>query len=188
MRMNAYIVSDGEYETDTLLRLDALVKRVLTEKGFAIAEKRLRPAELAWCRGCFGCWVKTPGECVIRDAMADINRANVQNDVMVYLTPIVFGQYSANIKSALDRWIPNALPFLVAHPNGGTTHPPRYAANAQYIMLGYGDGLTAEDKRLFSQITVKHRANGTVLIYEGDDERTEQELGAVHLQKVSRFL
>ncbi len=186
--MKAYILSDGEYETQTLHRLYALVKRVLEQKGFSVTEKQLQKNELAFCKGCFGCWIKTPGECVIKDAMAGINRETMASDVVIYLIPIVFGQFSANIKSALDRWIPNVLPFFIQTKTGATMHPARYERNPQYVMLGYGDALTAEDKRLFSDITTKHRENGTVLIYEGDDAATGRALEALTLQRMGDVL
>ena len=180
--MKAYILSDSEFDTERFKKLDALVKRCLLKKGFEITEKRLASGELDYCMGCFGCWVKTPGECVIRDSMADINRTAMANDVVIYLVPVVFGQYSANMKNALDRWIPNILPFFITKPNGDTMHPARYAKNPQYVMIGYGDDLAEEDVRLFQDITLKHRDNGTVLIYE-DDGEMEQALLTADLQR-----
>lgn len=181
--MKAYILSDGEYATNQLETLDALVKRVLEKQGFAITEKRLQPMELDYCMGCFGCWIKTPGECVIRDSMTDINRGTMQSDVAIYLVPVVFGQYSANMKKALDRWIPNILPFFEVRKNGDTIHPARYEKNPRFIMIGYGEELTAEDRDLFEKITTKHRENGVVLFYDGDDEMMEQALGMLKLEK-----
>lgn len=181
--MKAYLLSDGEYATGQLAKLDAAVKRCLTQKGFSIAEKRLEPEELGYCMGCFGCWTKTPGECVIKDSMAEINRASVAGDVTVYLCPIVFGQASANMKCALDRWLPNLLPFFITRPDGSTMHPARYAQNPRVVMIGYGEGLTPEDTALFRDITVKNRENGIVLIYEGDDAALEAALLAADLRK-----
>ncbi len=181
--MNAYILSDGEYATPQLERLSALVKRVLEPRGFTVTEKQLLPMELDYCRGCFGCWIQTPGECVIKDSMADINRGMMQSDVAIYLVPVVFGQYSANMKNALDRWIPNILPFFKVRKNGDTIHPARYERNPQFIMIGYGEGLTADDKDLFAKITIAHRENGIVVFYEGDDAATEKVLHGLHLTK-----
>jgi multimeric flavodoxin WrbA len=181
--MKAYILSDGEFETEELLKLDALVKRFLSEKGFAITEKRLAKEELDYCRGCFGCWIKTPGECVMKDSMTEINRGTMASDVAIYLVPVVFGQYSANMKNALDRWIPNLLPFFNVRKNGDTIHPKRYEENPQFVMIGYGDGLTQEDRELFQNITTKHRDNGEVLIYDGDDAKMERDLAGVRLQR-----
>lgn len=181
--MKAFLLSDGEFDTKQFQSLHALVERVLADKGFSLTEKRLRPRELKCCMGCFGCWVKTPGECVIKDAMADINRETVQSDVVIYLVPVVFGQYSANMKNAIDRWIPNILPFFRTKPNGDTTHPARYASNPQYVMIGYADDLTEADKQLFWDITNGHRENGEVLFYEDDDDAMAAALAAIDMQK-----
>ncbi len=180
--MKAYILSDGEFATERLRQLEAAVKRCLKQKGFTITEKRLEEEELKYCVGCFGCWVKTPGQCVRKDSMEEINRTAMNSDVLVYLVPLVFGQFSANMKSTLDRWIPNILPFFVVRPDGSTMHPARYAKNPRIVMIAYGDGLTAEDAGLFRDITTKHRRNGAVLIYGDDDEKLTRELLAVDLK------
>ena len=167
---------------------DAAVERCLTQKGFAITHKRLEPEELNYCVGCFGCWVKTPGRCVLKDSMDGINRAAMNSDVVVYLVPLVFGQFSANMKNAVDRWIPNILPFFLLRPDGSTIHPARYESNPRIVMIAYGDSLTAEDKALFTDITVRHRANGSVLFYEDNDEKLSQALLAVDLRKAGSVI
>ena len=186
--MKAFILSDGEYATAQLEALDAVVKRVLSQKGFAITEKRLMPGELGFCMGCFGCWIKTPGECVIKDSMADINRDFNNSDVTVYLAPVVFGQYSANMKNAIDRWIPNILPFFIARPDGSTMHPARYDRNPQIILIGYGDDLTDTDCALFYDITTRHRDNGEVLFYTGDDAKMGRVLSALKLERLGAVI
>lgn len=186
--MKAYILSDGEFATDRLLKLDAAVKRCLSEEGFEITEKRLEKEELKYCVGCFGCWVKTPGRCVQKDSMDEINRTMMNSDATIYLVPLVFGQFSANMKSALDRWIPNILPFFIVRKDGSTMHPARYAKNPRMVMIVYGDDLTAEDIDLFRDMTANHRRNGEVLIYEGDDEKLKKELLAAGLTKAGDML
>jgi hypothetical protein len=166
--MKAFIISDDEFMTDTSRRLGSQLKEYLTAKGFDIEETAVGRDTLAFCRGCFGCWVKKPGECVISDSMAKINWAAMTSDVVVYLCPIVFGQYSANIKNAIDRWLPNMLPFFIVRPDGSTMHPPRYESYPSQIMIGYGDSLLEEDKPLFIDIIKKHRSNVEAFIYSDD--------------------
>lgn len=55
--------------------------------------------------GCFGCWVQTPGVCVIDDAGRDVARAVIQSDLAVFLIPVTFGGYSSELKKAVDRLI-----------------------------------------------------------------------------------
>jgi multimeric flavodoxin WrbA len=166
--MKALIISDKEYRTPVFERLNAQLKEYLSAKGFDIEETAVGRETLAFCKGCFGCWVKTPGECVMSDGMADINRAFMSSDIAVHLCPIVFGQFSANIKNAIDRWLPNILPFFIVRKDGSTMHPARYSSYPKQLMIGYSDGLDEEDKQLFADITRKHRNNVETFVYDGD--------------------
>jgi multimeric flavodoxin WrbA len=53
----------------------------------------------------FGCWVKAPGECVIDDGARSAAKKLVPSDLAVFLSPIVFGGYSYELKKVLDRQI-----------------------------------------------------------------------------------
>jgi len=163
--MKALIISDGEFKTSQFDELAGLLDGYLKDKGFDIEHIAVGRDDLAFCMGCFGCWVKKPGECVIDDLMSRINRTYVACDAVFYLCPVVFGQFSANIKTVLDRWLPNMLPFFYAREDGSTMHPPRYASYPRHVMIGYGDMLLQEDARLFCDIIKKHRPNVEVLIY-----------------------
>ncbi len=183
--MNAYILSDKDHETDAYARLLSQVKDYLSSKHFEIEEKRIGRDDLAFCMGCFGCWVKKPGECVIGDDMANINRAMMNSDVVIYLCPIVFGQFSANMKNAVDRWLPNMLPFFETRKDGSTMHPRRYESYPKQIMIGYADRLNAEDAQLFIDITQKHRNHMTLLIDDGSDNLIKNQLEPVTLKRVA---
>ncbi len=134
--MKAYILSDGEYETQTLHRLYALVKRVLEQKGFSVTEKQLQKNELAFCKGCFGCWIKTPGECVIKDAMAGINRETMASDVVIYLIPIVFGQVFRQYQVGARPLDSQCSAVFSSRPKPAQPCTRRgYERNPQYVML-----------------------------------------------------
>lgn len=163
--MKALIISDAEYQTPLFGRLNSQLKEYLEAKGFEIEETAVSRDSLAFCKGCFGCWVKKPGECVISDDIARINRAYMNSDIAVYLCPVVFGQPSANIKNVLDRWLPNILPFFYVRNDGSTMHPKRYGSNPMQVMIGYGDSLDAEDKQLFADIIKKHRGNAAAFMF-----------------------
>jgi multimeric flavodoxin WrbA len=186
--MKAAVVSDKDYRTGLFVRLKDAVLAFLNEKGFEIELIEVGRDDLAFCMGCFGCWVKKPGECVINDSMAAINRSYVQSDAFVYLSPVVFGQVSANIKNAIDRWLPNILPFFEIRPDGSTMHPARYGRMPKVVFIGYGEDLSEEDAGLFTDIIKKHRKDCEVLIYRGDDAKMREVLGAIKLEKVGPHL
>jgi multimeric flavodoxin WrbA len=182
--MKALVISDAEYRTGELAELEAAVDDFLEQKGFEVRKTVIDRETLTFCMGCFGCWVKKPGECVIDDGMTGINRDSINSDTVFYLSPVVFGQFSPNIKNAVDRWIPNILPFFKSKPGGLTVHPSRYDAYPSIIIIGYGDGLSEEDARLFTDITHLHRKNGQVLIYRGDKQKFSAALNTLALEKV----
>jgi len=171
--MKALLISDKDYQTETYQQVKKSVCSFLEGKGFEIDMIDIGRDDLDFCMGCFGCWVKTPGECVIQDKMKEINKNFINSDAVVYLSPIVFGQFSANIKSALDRWIPNILPFFITRPDGSTMHPARYDKYPNQIIIGYGDENNLQDAQLFTDITKKHRRNIEVIIYKDHQEITD---------------
>ena len=170
--MKALIVTDEDCRTDGYRALGRLTAELLAEKGFETQVREvgrgLRP-----CMGCFGCWVKTPGECVIRDGMAELDRRYMNSDAVVFLSPVVFGQFSANIKNAVDRTLPNMLPFFCRRPDGSTMHPPRYQKYPALFLIGYGEGLDPEEIRLFRDITEKHRFGVGVEVYQGAADKAK---------------
>ncbi len=167
--MKAYIISDSEYENADYQRLDALLTGYLTEHGYEIKKEALDRKSLAHCIGCFGCWVKSPGRCAIPDRIDEINREYIQSDLVVYLSPIIYGQISANVKNAIDRWIPNVLPTFYTRKDGSTMHPPRYPYEPQRLMLGYG-AASEEDGTLFKDIA-SHLNDVNAFVDTGEDAR-----------------
>lgn len=186
--MRAYLLSDGEFQTERFLALDFVISDFLTQQGFELQKKTIARNELQFCRGCFECWTKTPGECSIRDGIAEINRGCMTSDVVVYLCPIVFGQFSANIKSAIDRWLPNMLPFFETRKDGSTMHPPRYENYPKQILIGYAENLLPNDAQLFIDITKKHRNNISILIDQGDDAELLESLLSIPLERIGGSL
>lgn len=186
--MNAFIISDKDYQTKSFYRLDELVTNCLKEKGFEIEHLEIGRKDITNCIGCFGCWVKEPGECVIKDGMAEINNKCMNSDVVVYFSPMIFGQFSANLKNVIDRWLPNMLPFFMLRPDGSTIHPARYKTYPMQFMIGYGDAVSQEDAQLFVDITKKHRTNVEALIFQGDGKEIMEAFNQKELKRVGNKL
>lgn len=95
-----------------------------------LQEKKIKP-----CLGCFNCWLKTPGECVQKDDMADLIPLLVDSDVLVCATPLYVCGMSAQLKVFFDRFIPIALPYIELNEDGVCSHPPRYDRELSGIAL-----------------------------------------------------
>lgn len=118
----------------------------------------LYDTEIAGCLGCFGCWVKTPGICVIDDAGRDVAKAVVQSDLVIMVTPVTFGGYSYELKKALDRMIPIISPFFMKI-NGEIHHKPRYERYPKNIIVGILPEMDGEMAGTFKELVTRNAIN-----------------------------
>jgi len=117
----------------------------LAAAGHAVTTLDLRELDLKGCSGCFGCWVKTPGECVKRDDSAQVCRAAIGADLLVLASPVTMGFTSALLKRAADQMIPLLHPYFVIE-GGEVHHLARYAQYPEFgLILDAGSDTDAED-------------------------------------------
>lgn len=124
-------------------------------KAEAIA---LRHTPVAGCRGCFNCWDRLPGICVIDDAGREVARRMVHADLLLGLTPVTFGGYSSELKKVLDRMIGNILPFFVLTA-GEVHHERRYPYPSRLAAVGVQDEPDAEEAALFRGLVARNALN-----------------------------
>lgn len=136
----------------------AAVMAHLDGAGFGVEAIALREREIAPCLGCFGCWIKTPGECVIDDDGREVARAVARCEVLVYFTPVTFGGVSSELKKALDRLIPNISPFF-ARVQGETHHKKRYSRPASLVGVGVLPGHDRDAEAIFKTLIEDNATN-----------------------------
>ena len=73
-----------------------VIEEELSSTGWDVETLQLRDIEIAPCIGCFGCWVQTPGICVIDDAGREVTEKLVASDLLVIVTS---GERSGSIGS-----------------------------------------------------------------------------------------
>lgn len=181
--MKATVISDKEHKNEQYRKLSELTVAFLNGKGLETNLIDVGIDDLEYCSGCFECWTKNPGDCVISDLMPKISKSFAASDVVVYLSPVIFGHYSSNIKNILDRLLQNELPFMITRADGSTGNALRYDEHPKQIILGYGNQLSEEDVQLFKDVTMKHRKSFDVMVYQGADSDITEALGRVRLGK-----
>jgi multimeric flavodoxin WrbA len=108
--------------------------------------------EIQHCLGCWGCWVRTPGECVIEDDSADVARAVINADFALFASPLSMGFLSATLKRTMDKLIPLVHPYL-AEDQGEVHHLARYEAYPLAgLLLAKGDDTDDQDVQIVSDI------------------------------------
>ncbi|MBD3372324.1 MAG: flavodoxin family protein [Candidatus Coatesbacteria bacterium] len=137
--------------------LDVLVDE-LESRGRGVHWLRLTELKLGLCRGCFGCWVKTPGECFIDDDARRVAREYIQSGLAVLATPLSFGGYGSLLKRAVDRLIPLIMP-LFKRVRGEVHHVPRYPAYPELLGLGWLPVADRSQERNFTRLIERNAIN-----------------------------
>lgn len=110
------------------------------------------------CIGCFGCWVKTPGRCVIKDGYENIGRDLAQSEKVLIISRCVYGSYSPFVKNVLDRSISYALPFFV-NKNHEMHHQMRYNNSPQLEVVFYNKDMTEAEVLTAQALVEANRIN-----------------------------
>lgn len=112
---------------------------------------------IAPCLGCFGCWTKTPGRCVLRDDAVAIYPRIARSSRVLYVSAVVFGGYDVPMKTMLERAIPIQKPYIRLL-DGETHHVQRDVAPKEADIVAYGAD-TQEERDLFQRLVERNAKN-----------------------------
>lgn len=119
-------------------------------------------SEIKKCMGCFNCWVKTPGSCVIKDGYGDNGKLFAQSEELIIISQIYYGGYSPFVKNVLDRSIGYILPFFTIR-NNEMHHKSRYKKRFKLSVIAYGKDATQKEKDTLSKIVIANGINFNVI-------------------------
>ncbi|MCP5108494.1 MAG: flavodoxin family protein [bacterium] len=84
----------------------------LEKQEHSVTNLKLRGMDIRYCTGCWGCWVKTPGECIFKDDSATVCEESINSDLLIFASPMLMGFTSAVLKKTMDRMIPLVHPYI----------------------------------------------------------------------------
>ena len=107
--------------------------------GFSPEEYKIVDAgrKAAYCQGCFGCWLKTPGKCVYKDSLEYMGARLATSEELTVISRCTYGGYSAGVKRVFDRSIAVSQP-LFTYRAWRTHHVPRYQNRPRFCVYFYG--------------------------------------------------
>jgi multimeric flavodoxin WrbA len=85
---------------------------VLEKENHTVKILELRNMDINYCTGCWGCWVKTPGQCVIHDDSNIVCDETINSDLVIFASPLIMGFISATLKKTMDRMISLLHPYI----------------------------------------------------------------------------
>lgn len=156
--MKATILNGAHANGDPVEKLEGPLHQVLAAQGYQIEGFKLRDIPIAYCQGCFECWVKTPGLCKIKDDEQAIAEAMIQSELTVFLTPLTFGGYSSQLKKAVDRLIGLISPFF-KRIDGEIHHRARYEHYPALLGVGWLPKADAEQAAIFTSLVERNAIN-----------------------------
>ena len=141
MRMIVHDLPAGQFEK---LFPAAAGEYVVTDDG------TIRP-----CCGCFGCWIKTPGQCVLKDRYSVLPVQLAKSSGLITICQGTYGGLNPFVKNVLDR----SIGYL--HPNFTIRgremhHQMRYRHLIQWDAWFYGE-MSERERQLAEKLI---RANG----------------------------
>lgn len=117
----------------------------------------LSALRIGTCLGCFGCWTKTPGKCVIRDDAVRIYPSIAACARLMYVSRVRYGGYDTPMKTLLERAIPVQQAFLRLH-HGETHHLQRRVTPKEAVIVAYG-AESEEERALFRRLVDRNARN-----------------------------
>lgn len=99
------------------------------------------------CIGCWSCWVKTPGRCVMKDQMAESYTDYINSDTVILLMDTAQGFINHQAKAFMDRTIPHYHPYIEI-VDGECHHLARYKSYPDMVFYFDTEGLTKEEEQV----------------------------------------
>ena len=108
--------------SDTFRMTEAFLKGLNRDGRHEVHIVNVIDKKIAPCRGCFGCWQRGDGHCVIADDQNDILDLYRDADVIIWSFPLYCYGMPSHLKAVLDRTIPLVKMNMERQPDGTVRH------------------------------------------------------------------
>jgi len=151
-----FFKKEGTYVADILVLQDTNLNSINLDKekyNVFLLNDTVKP-----CVGCFGCWIKTPGKCVIKDKYSDFATILPHVREVIIVSKLVFGGLSPNVKAIFDRSIGFILPFF-RDVDGEMHHQQRYRDRPAFKYMFYGSKISLSEKNTAKKLIKANAIN-----------------------------
>ena len=121
--MNILVLNGSpKKKSDTFRLTDAFLKGLCREQTHEVCVVNVIEKQIAPCRGCFGCWERMDGHCVISDDQNEILDLYRSSDLVIWSFPLYCYGMPSHLKAVLDRTIPLVKMKMVQEADGTVRH------------------------------------------------------------------
>lgn len=143
----------------------------ITSKGNTYEMCKLASLSLKPCMACDACQIKTPGLCVIKDGLNELLKKYLASDLVIILTPIIFGTCNTLTKTFLDRTQPLYMPYQKMASN---IMAPRYTKYPVLKFIGLNPNSQTEENAfketfLNATLTAQNKKSDVIIIHKISD-------------------
>jgi multimeric flavodoxin WrbA len=156
--VKAVIFDGSEKDSDVLSPISQEICTALEQAKWITHKIPLCEKVISPCCGALSCWVRSPGRCLMPGDAQDLAVLEVHNDLMIFLTPIVFGGYSAELKKMVDHLIQNVSPYFM-NIRGETRRKARYPFYPRFMAVGYQSSPDLESEQIFKALFQRNTLN-----------------------------
>ncbi len=143
--------------------------------------KIIRPrGDIRNCVGCFGCWAKTPGRCVIHDGYEDTGIVMGKCTELIFVSKCCYGSVSPFVKTVQDRAISYIHPDFVIR-KGEMHHKRRYSNVISLSAYFYGDNITDAEKETARKVLEANADNYDGVVKDIYFYKSEEELEGISI-------
>ena len=130
------------------------------------------------CVGCFGCWNRDPGRCVIKDGYENMGFLIHHAEEVRVISRYTYGGFSSFVKNVFDRSLGYVLPHFEI-VEGEMHHRKRYAEDKPFTFYFYGDNIGSEEKetakRYVKAVCTNIRGTVKEVVFLDSESETKKE-------------
>lgn len=152
-------------------RYDSALERAVTfyeAQHHEVEAIKIEDLNIAFCTGCWSCWVKTPGRCAHNDDTQKLLPKVIQSDLVIHFTENSVGFATSMTKKIMDKFVPLVHPYIEL-VDGESHHVKRYEKYPEMGLIFVDDEMNEKDfqltKNIFDRTALNFKTGLTVAVH-----------------------